>query len=121
MAGVCHQVQHGAFHDQVIKVASEQLLHADPRNELGARILLRVLGVEAILVLDEDHLARTECLGNQVAAGVGPLWRDAPDFGVLFPQLIRWHALTDHRPALHQIVRHGGEAFGFKKGDAMRS
>jgi dGTP triphosphohydrolase len=39
MAAIQHDLQHRPFHDHVVEVALQQLLHADPRDERRARLL----------------------------------------------------------------------------------
>ena len=74
---VQHEIQHRALDDQIVEVARQQLLHADARDVRRVRVLLRIGGVEPVLVLDVDHLPCAEHLGDQEAAGVGALRRNA--------------------------------------------
>ena len=114
-----HQLEHRALDHQVVEVALEQVLHADARDVRRALVLLRIGGEQPVLVLDVDHLARAEHLGDQEAAGVGALRRNAPDQRVALPQLVGRHALADHRAALHQVVRQRREAFRLEERDAV--
>src|SRR5690554_2249339 len=60
--GALHEVQHRPLDDDVLRVELLQLADRDPGDEGGVRVLLRVGGVEALLVLDEDHAPGTEHL-----------------------------------------------------------
>src|SRR4051812_16488446 len=54
-----------ALDDDVGQAARCQLLRGDPRDVRRGRRLLRIVGVEAVLVLDEDRAARAEELRGQ--------------------------------------------------------
>ena len=110
MARVLHEIENRALDDQVVEVERHKIGHDMRGDELGVRVLLRIGGVETVLVLDVDHPARAEHLGDQEAAGVGPLRRNAADDRVLLPQLVGRHSLADHRAADLQIVRQDAEA-----------
>ena len=89
------------------------------RNVASSRVLLWIGGEEPVLVLHIDHLACAKDLRDQEAAGVGALWRDTADLGVLLPQFVWRHALADYSSPLHQVVRQRGEAFRLEEGDAV--
>src|SRR5581483_3594537 len=100
-----HHLDDPPLHDEVVEVALDQLLGADLWDELGARVLLWVVGVEAVSILYIDHRAAPEYLGNQVHAGVRPVLRDAPDSWWRLPPVVRRHPGDDDRRA-------GGEVHG---------
>src|SRR5438270_1470804 len=54
------QLQNTALDDHILQVELGQFGHRDLRNKLGAAILLRVGGVKAVFVFDEDHRLRSE-------------------------------------------------------------
>src|SRR3954452_25122744 len=57
-------VDDDALDDDIGQVALDQLPGGDPRDVRGGGVLLRIVGVEAVLVLDEDRAARAEELAG---------------------------------------------------------
>ena len=77
----------------------------------GLRVLFGIGAMQTVFVLHVNHLPGTEHLGDQEAAGVGPLrWNPAGGW-IGLPQLVGRHTLADHGAPLHQIMRQRGEAF----------
>src|SRR5207302_1802684 len=105
VAGAQHQLYHAALHDQVVQVALDQLLAADPGDELCLRVLLRIGGVEAVFILNEDHRAAAKDLRHQVNAGIGAVLRHAAHPGRRLPPVVGGHAGDDDRGT-------GGEVHG---------
>src|SRR5690242_10840625 len=70
-------VEQHALDDDVGQVALGKLLGLDPRDVRRRRILLRIVGVEAVLVLDVDGAARAEELAGEEHARIGAVRRDA--------------------------------------------
>src|SRR4051794_13889833 len=58
-------VDHDALEDEVIEVAIDQLLGRDPRDVRGGRLLLRIVGVQAVFILDEDRALRAQELARE--------------------------------------------------------
>src|SRR5690606_18831709 len=52
-------LEHDALDDQVREVALDGLLRRDARDVLGLRVLLRVVGVQAVFVFDVDRALLT--------------------------------------------------------------
>ena len=91
---------------------SIELLRGDPRDVRRGRVLLRIVGVEAVLVLDEDRARRAEDLGRQEHAGVGAVRRDAAALLALLPVAERRHAGHDRDAAELEVERQLLEVVG---------
>src|SRR5712692_6709928 len=73
------------------------------RYELRRGVLLRVVGVESVLILHIDNACDTERLCNQVASCVRPVRGDQSDIRVSLPEGIRRHPREYHRSPFRKI------------------
>ncbi len=104
-----HQVEQRALDDHVGQVEGDQLVHGDPRDQRRRRVGLGVGGVEAVLVLDEDHAAAAVRLGDQVAPRVGAVGRDDALGRHGLPHVIGRHPGEDRRAGRGHVERQRGE------------
>src|SRR5262249_11732624 len=89
-----------ALEHDVGLAARDELDGRDRRNMGRGRVLLGIVGVEAVLILDEQRAPRAEELGRQKYAGVGAVRRDPAALLALLPVAERRHAAHD-RDATH--------------------
>src|SRR5215510_13881059 len=101
---VFHQIEDGAFDDDVLEMERLKLCDRDRLDELRMRILFRISCIEPFFVLDEDHRSGAKHLADQVGARVSAVGRDAAESGILMPEAVWGHAEKNHSPTLGQVV-----------------
>src|SRR5262245_38859148 len=87
--------------------AREQLAERDLRDVLRVGVLLRVLVVQAVLVLDVDDLLHAEHLGELEQAEVGAVHRQRALERRRLPEVVRRHRDRDRRAAGVDVERAG--------------
>ncbi len=95
------------------------LVNRDLRDEGGALRGFRVRGIEAVLVLDEDHRLAAELLGEEEAPRVGAVGRDDAIGGGPHPEAVGRHAAEDDGVHLGEVERHRREPGAIDRGDAV--
>ena len=119
MSSSLEQIENRELEHGVVEIHRLHLVHGDSGDERGVGMRLGIGRVEPVLVLHVDHGLAPERLGQQVAAGVGPVGRDEPLGGDPHPHLVGRHASEDDGPHLGQIQRNGRKPRPFDGGNPV--
>jgi hypothetical protein len=100
------QVQHTEFEDRVVQPLGFHLGYRNLWDQRRVLRGLRVRGVEAVLILDEDHRLAAELFGKKEASGVGPVGRYDALRGGTRPEAVGRHAAEDDTVHFGEVERH---------------